>query len=163
MVDDAKAPPTGGAYVSTLDTDLSFLLARANAFSMVAANGALAPFGLKVRSFAVLFVLSADARPSQRELSELLRLDPSQVVALVDELEARGLVRREPDPTDRRAKVIHLTDGGRRLFERAQPAALDAERALHSALSATERSLLVDLLGRIAFPDGIPQGAGGPK
>ena len=72
--------------------DLSFLLARANALSLAAGNAALAQHGLRVRSYSVLALAAGDARPSQRELAEFLRLDPSQVVALVDDLQARGLV-----------------------------------------------------------------------
>ena len=76
--------------------DLSFLLARANALSLAAGNAALAQHGLRARSYSVLALAAGDARPSQRELAELLRLDPSQVVALVDDLQRRGLVAASP-------------------------------------------------------------------
>ena len=137
----------GGA----LGEDLSFLLARANAVSVASANAALAPFELRVRSYAVLAVVAEDARPSQRDLSEFLRLDPSQVVALVDDLQSRGLVAREQDPRDRRARVIVVTSAGRALFGRAREATANAERALHGALSTREREQLSGMLYRIAF------------
>jgi DNA-binding MarR family transcriptional regulator len=140
-----------GMRAGALGDDLSFLLARANALSVASANAALAAVDLRVRSFAVLAVVAGEARPSQRELAELLRLDPSQVVALVDELQRRGLVVREGDPNDRRAKVIVATDAGRELYARAQPAAVAAERSLHSSLDAVERAQLTELLRRIAF------------
>lgn len=139
----------GGA----LGDDVSFLMARANALSVASANAALAAVDLKVRSYAVLAVVAENARPSQRELSEFLRLDPSQVVALVDDLEKRGLVAREQDPRDRRAKVIVVTAAGRAAFASARRAAATAERRLHGALSAHERALLSDMLRRIAFDD----------
>jgi DNA-binding MarR family transcriptional regulator len=137
---------------SALGSDLSFLLARANALSLAAGNAALAAEGLKVRSFSVLALAAGDAPPTQRELSEFLRLDPSQVVALVDELESRGLVERRPDPADRRANVVVVTDEGRAVHARAASAARAAERSLHSDLSAAEREMLGDLLARIAYP-----------
>jgi DNA-binding MarR family transcriptional regulator len=135
-----------------LAADLSFLLARANALSLAAGNAALAPFGLKARSYSVLALASGDARPAQRDLAEYLRLDPSQVVALVDDLQAKGLVTREPDPTDRRANVVVATPEGVRLFRDAERAAHDAERTLHADLSDAERVELGRLLARLAFP-----------
>src|SRR5688572_23016252 len=90
---------------SVLGGDLVFLLARANALTLAAANAALAEHGLKARSYSVLALAADGARPTQRELAEFLRLDPSQVVALVDGLEKRQLVERRTDPADRRANV----------------------------------------------------------
>jgi DNA-binding MarR family transcriptional regulator len=132
--------------------DLSFLLARANALSLAAGNSALSLLGLRVRSYSVLALAAGSSRPSQRELAELLRLDPSQVVALVDELQARGLVVREPDPTDRRANVVVATEEGRALRDLASESARSAEEALHDDLSREERVLLTELLRRLAFP-----------
>jgi DNA-binding MarR family transcriptional regulator len=136
-----------------LADDVSFLLARANALSLAAGNAALAAVGLKVRSYSVL-ALACDtaAGPSQRELAEFLRLDPSQVVALVDDLQRRGLIERRPDPADRRANVVVATADGFALHARALAAAEAAERDLHGDLSAAERVQLADLLRRIAFP-----------
>lgn len=148
-----KRGRVSGDRHGALDDDLSFLLARANALSIASANEALAGFGLKARQFAVLSVVADDARPSQKELAEILRLDPSQVVGLVDELEKRTLVRREPDPSDRRAKVIVITSDGIELFETARTAVFAAEQKLHAMLSPEERDQLADTLRRIAFED----------
>jgi DNA-binding MarR family transcriptional regulator len=137
---------------SGLGSDISFLLARANALSVAAGNAALAPFGLKVRSFSVLALAAGDVRPTQRDLSEFLRLDPSQVVALIDELEKRGLVERRPDPADRRANVVVATDEGRALHTAASAATSAAERVLHGDVDEEDRRRLADLLGRIAYP-----------
>ncbi|MET0829454.1 MAG: MarR family winged helix-turn-helix transcriptional regulator [Microbacterium sp.] len=132
--------------------DLSFLLARANALSLAAGNAALSAHGLRVRSYSVLSLAAGATRPSQRELAELLRLDPSQVVALVDDLQARGLVVREPDPADRRANVVVATERGRAVHAKAASAARAAEAALHDDLSAADRTTLTELLRRLAFP-----------
>jgi len=132
--------------------DLSFLLARANALSLAAGNAALSGHGLRVRSYSVLSLAAGATRPSQRELAELLRLDPSQVVALVDDLQARGLVVREPDPSDRRANVVVATDLGRTVHAQAAADARAAESALHDDLSAADRVTLTELLRRMAFP-----------
>ncbi|MFG6279304.1 MarR family winged helix-turn-helix transcriptional regulator [Microbacterium sp. 5K110] len=136
-----------------LDDELSFLMARANALSIAAGNAALAPLGLRVRSYSVLALAAGETRPSQREVSDHLRLDPSQVVALVDDLQRRGLVTREPDPRDRRANVVVITAPGRALLDEARPAILAAERELHTGLDDGERRQLTTLLRRVAFPD----------
>lgn len=148
---DAVAP--SALRASALADDVSFLLARANAIALAAGNAALAEHGLKGRSYSVLVLASGDARPSQRDLAEFLRLDPSQVVSLVDELQSRGLVERRPDPTDRRANVVVATAAGRALAAAAREAARSAEQRVHAQLSRDERAALTDLLRRLAFPE----------
>lgn len=138
---------------SVVGDDISFLLARANALSVAAGNAALVPLGLKVRLYSVLALAAGDSGLSQRELAEFLRLDPSQVVSLVDDLQSRGLVERRPDPADRRMNVVAATAAGRALAGRAHHAAEKAERATHADLTADERTLLADLLRRLAYPE----------
>lgn len=148
----AEAAVTG-LRASELSDDVSFLLARANAIALAAGNRALGEHGLKARSYSVLVLAAGRARPSQRELAEFLRLDPSQVVALVDDLQSRGLVARHPDPSDRRANVVVATDAGRDLAAAARDAARAAEEQVHAQLTPREREALTDLLRRLAFPD----------
>lgn len=142
-----------GSRASALSDDLSFLLARANAISLAAGNAALAAHGLKARSYSVLLLTTEKARPSQRELAEFLRLDPSQVVSLVDDLQSRGLVERRPDPADRRANVVVATDAGRQLATVARETARRAEEQVHGQLTLEERQTLTALLRVLAFPD----------
>lgn len=132
--------------------DMSFLLARASALSNAAGNAALAEFGLKVRSYSVLELAADNGRTSQREIAEFLRLDPSQVVALVDKLQRAGLVAREPDQRDRRANVIVATPLGLETLEKARSRVRTAAESLHGDLTAEEQATLTDLLRRTAFP-----------
>lgn len=133
--------------------DPGLLLARANADSIAASNAALAELGLRVRSFAVLAAAASGSRPTQRELAEFLRLDPSQVVALVDDLEARDLVRREVAPADRRAKVIVTTELGDSLHTDASRAIAASRERRFSTLTPAEVESLTGLLARIVRPD----------
>lgn len=137
---------------TSLAEDISFLLARASAVSVTAANAALAPLGLRARSYSVLTIVAEGAKPTQRELAEFLRLDPSQVVAIVDDLEQRGLVERAPDPTDRRAKIIVGTSEGAALQARAAESARLAGQAAQQSLSEHDRPGIVALLQSLAFP-----------
>lgn len=143
---------TEATVSATAIDDVSFLLARANAVSLEAASEALRPFGLKPRSYSVLALSLSDARPSQRAIAEYLRLDPSQVVALVDGLEARGLVARETDPNDRRAKVVVATDEGASVYALAVAGVRRAEETVLAVLDDAERAMLRKLLDRVAFP-----------
>jgi MarR family transcriptional regulator for hemolysin len=65
---------------------------------------------------------------SQRALADLLGVEGPSVVAMLDRLEQAGLVLRAPSPTDRRVKLVHLTDSGRELFAKVRKEA-DAFRA----------------------------------
>lgn len=135
---------------TTLDGDVGFLLARANALAMAEGNLSLAEHGLRARSYSVLVLSASVTGPTQRELAEILRLDPSQVVSLVDELEGRGLVERRPAETDRRANVVIATDAGRSLLEHASLSARSAEQRVLNVLSLPEQVQLRALLGRVA-------------
>lgn len=155
------SPSAGASWrANSMAEDLSFLLARANALSLSAGNAALRPLGLKVRSYAVLALACDGLRPTQRELADFLRLDPSQVVALIDDLEGRRLVDRRTDERDRRSKVIAPTAAGRRLCERARQAVRAAEAEPFAVLDAAERETLARLLSRVAFAEGGADDAG---
>lgn len=148
----AQSGGSSQASGSALDDDLNFLLARATAISLAASNRALRAYGLKARSYSVLALASADAPASQKEIADFLRLDPSQVVTLVDELESRALVERVPDPKDRRAKVIVATREGRKVARAATAATRKAEARLHSQLTPSERADVLGYLKALAFP-----------
>jgi len=152
---DARAtgPAAGVEFEPDLFDDPSFLLARANALSLAAGNAALVEHDLRVRSYSVLALAAGDRRPTQRELAELLRLDPSQVVALVDDLQSRRLVIRQPDPSDRRANVVLATEEGRALYALATSSVAAAQDALLNGLSRPDRDQLTTLLRRLAFAD----------
>ena len=136
---------------SSLATEIEFLAARALSIGSALANRRLEPLGLRVRSYSVLSLACETTPPSQRQLADFLRLDPSQVVALVDGLEQSGLVVRSPDPSDRRSNIISATESGRAVFDRARIATHDAELEALQALSPGERDQLRQLLARVAL------------
>ncbi|MEV5507305.1 MarR family winged helix-turn-helix transcriptional regulator [Streptomyces orinoci] len=83
-----------------------------------------------------------------RGLAELLVCDASNVTGIVDRLEARGLVRRETDPADRRVKNVVATEEGRRTIERVR-AEMQATHSALDALTEEERATLYTLLERL--------------
>lgn len=127
-----------------------FLMNRLGSLGSAIANQRLREHGLKVRQYSLLSLVCEPQAPTQREISEFLVLDPSQVVALVDELEGRGLLRREPDPRDRRSKILVPTDEGRGLLERAEADVDAATDELLTGLEPAQRAQLQELLASIS-------------
>ncbi len=136
---------------SDLASEIEFLTARSRAIGSTIANARLAELGLRVRSYSVLSLAASDARPTQRDLADFLRLDPSQIVSIVDGLEELGLVTRRSDTSDRRSKVIVATDKGVAVAATARQAALDAEDEALAGLTVDERDQLRALLRKAAF------------
>lgn len=132
--------------------DIGFLLSRAGGLLIASANSALTPFGLKARSYSVLMT-AAEHRDgvNQRRVAEILALDPSQIVAIVDDLERQGLVERRPDAADRRNKLIFATRKGRALQARAQHEVNRAHAEFFADVPASTSADLRELLQTILF------------
>jgi DNA-binding MarR family transcriptional regulator len=118
----------------------------------------LAPLGLEPREFALLRAAQATEGQSQHAIGERLRIPPSRMVAFIDALEARGLIERRSNPSDRRARALHLTENGRDLLARAFAEAVAHERNLCGDLSEDEREQLLELLSRVALRLGLAPG-----
>jgi DNA-binding MarR family transcriptional regulator len=138
---------------SSISNDVGYLLAKLHAAGSVLNNAALAEFGLKERSYSILALACGDLGPTQRELAEFLSLDPSQIVALIDELEQRGLVERKPGVSDRRQKLVAATAEGRKVHAAAQRAARAAEARHLSMLTAREVASLRSILGKAVWAE----------
>jgi DNA-binding MarR family transcriptional regulator len=106
------------------------------------------PLELSAIQCHVLHLIEPDRPLPMRRLADTLSCDASNVTGLVDRLESRGLVRRQPSREDRRVKVLHLTPAGARL--RTQLLQQMAGRSLPlTRLSVAERRTLVTLLERL--------------
>jgi DNA-binding MarR family transcriptional regulator len=142
----SSEPDAGDATLGSGCGLLILRLARAAAWRL---GRSLADSGLRWTEFAVLHHLDAQGALAQRELAMALRIQPSNLVALLDDLERRDLLRRSPDPADRRRHRVELTARGHATLERATKAARAAEADLLAPLSPTERrafhALLVSL------------------
>jgi DNA-binding MarR family transcriptional regulator len=75
-------------------------------------------------------------------------IDPSTMVALIDQLEGTGLARRRPSARDRRAREVTITPKGRRVLERGRRTAAQVEDEVLGGLSGPERGQLLVLLRR---------------
>ena len=110
---------------------------------------ALEPLGLRPPHFGVLTLISTSPGSAQRELVERSMIDASTMVAVIDELEDRGLAERRPDPSDRRRRAVYLTPQGRRTLERARKAAMDTAKDVFGPLDERELATLTKLLRKL--------------
>ena len=110
---------------------------------------ALLPLGLRRRHYAALGILASDGALSQQGLSSRIPLDPASVVQVIDVLEQLGLAVRQPEPADRRAYQIALTDPGRAVLQDATARVAAAEAEGLRPLSAVERKALDRMCRRL--------------
>jgi MarR family transcriptional regulator, lower aerobic nicotinate degradation pathway regulator len=114
---------------------------------------ALEPLGLRPHHFGVLTLIQSHPGCAQQELVDRSLIDPSSMVAVIDELEELGLAERRAHPGDRRKHAVHLTAGGRRTLERAREVAIETAKRTFAPLSASEVETLRGLLRKLA---GVP-------
>lgn len=132
----------------------SWLLGRAAARGRALVAEALAVAGLKMWHHVVLSAVHDLAPVAQIDLCRGVGLDPKDLVGILNDLQAAGLVVREPDPKDRRKNAVSLTEDGGRLLKRCEKAARAANDELLAPLSPPERDLFMGLLTRIAGTEG---------
>lgn len=120
--------------------------------------------GLEPRAYWLLTRLRYQGPPyrlSAGELAENLGLSSGAMTNRLDRLEEAGLVRRVPDPNDRRGVLVEPTEDGHAAWNRAAGTAASREALIASVLSETEKDELHSLLRRLmaAFPDEVREAA----
>ena len=110
--------------------------------------------GLPINAIKALLALDRQPPASMRELADHFGADASYCTVLVDSLEAQGVARREPHPTDRRVRSVVLTPKGRKLLARAR-VQLEVPPEGFAALSAADQRRLRDLLVKVAAADPV--------
>jgi DNA-binding MarR family transcriptional regulator len=136
----------------------SFLLAQLGAHAASQFAERLGVLELAPADAGILRLLRVTAGLSQQELAGKLQIHPSRLVAILDNLEKRGLVERRANPEDRRLYSIHLTKDGGEILEKIGRVAREHEDALLSTLTSAERDELAALLLRIADQQGLVRG-----
>jgi DNA-binding MarR family transcriptional regulator len=129
--------------------DLGALLARATQRLIAEEQPLLERHGVSMWAYVALTLLARGAAPTQLKLAEQMGYDKTRLIKILDQLEADGLVTRRPDPADRRAKVVELSDAGR-----AKHAAVVADiRAMEErVLAGIDQEALFDALSGLASP-----------
>jgi DNA-binding MarR family transcriptional regulator len=141
--------------------DLSFLLDHTSHVLRTRMSAALAEIGLTARMHCVL-VHALEEERTQIQLAELGDMDKTTMVVTVDALEKDGLAERRPSTTDRRARVIVLTDEGARMAAQSQEIVDRVHDEVLAALPKQERAVFLRAMNRLvtgvlASPEGNPQ------
>jgi MarR family transcriptional regulator for hemolysin len=112
-------------------------------------NDALAEVGGSMPMWFILSNLKDEAWRTQHELARALRIEGPTLTRHLDGLEQEGLVRRERDPSDRRAVRLELTDAGRAKHEEMKRAVIAFNKRLVAGLDESELERLRGLLARL--------------
>jgi len=126
------------------------------AVAAFAAETHAAGFDLTPVQFAALNSLEHHPGIEQATLAGLIAYDRVTIGGVIARLEARGLIERTISETDRRARVLHLTDRGAALLRTAWPVIRRAQEAMLSDLEPDERETLVSLLRKATEKRGEP-------
>jgi DNA-binding MarR family transcriptional regulator len=130
--------------------DLGALFSRVTRRLVAAERPLLEARGLTMWDYVALNRLARGPAPRQLALAEAMGYDKTRLIALLDRLEEYGLITREPDPRDRRARVVKLTSVGRRRHAAAVAAIRAMEEELLQELAPADREALLRVLPRLA-------------
>jgi DNA-binding MarR family transcriptional regulator len=109
----------------------------------------LAPWDITPSHLRALRVLARHGEMRLSELSDHLHIAPRSATEVVDALETRGLVRRRPDPDDRRATLVELTEHGTAVMEAIRTARESRAERLFDRLSTADREHLARILRQL--------------
>lgn len=131
---------------------LRYLILGIQAEGERALNAALQDAGtdLTATRSEVLEVLAEQGAMSQSELAGQLVCTKGNISRLLDRMQAKGLLRRDPDPESRRRVVVRISDEGREAYRAAEPVLETLLRSIRALYDRDELATLTRLLGRLA-------------
>ncbi|HOP39490.1 MAG TPA: MarR family transcriptional regulator [Geobacteraceae bacterium] len=132
-----------------IENSLGFLLAKSYQRGYALFKAPLENYHLTPKQFSLLAFLWKQDGLSQVELSEKCQIDRTTIGGLIDRLQTRGYVRREPHPEDRRAFKIRLTDTGRNLEKELLSIAREVTGIFTDGLTPVETETLRQLLEKL--------------
>jgi DNA-binding MarR family transcriptional regulator len=132
-------------------TDLNWLLHRVGFALGSSISEVVTPHGLSVRTWVVLSTVMSNPAMTQLALGSALGLDKTTMTAAIDRLEQAGLVTRREAPGDRRARIVNVTDAGRRLAERVGAETSARKAAVLADVDQADMATLLRTLQQLAF------------
>jgi MarR family transcriptional regulator for hemolysin len=145
----ATQTPEAAEAPAPMASDLCWLLSRASHGLMTEFTAALEELGISPRDHAVLLT-AMTGEFTQTEIARMVGLDKTTMVVTVDELEAAGLAARRPSSTDRRARVIVVTEAGERKVTHADKVLDRVREDVLSAVAPEDRDAFLRALGTLA-------------
>ncbi|MFJ6197964.1 MarR family winged helix-turn-helix transcriptional regulator [Micromonospora sp. NPDC092111] len=138
--------------------DLMFLFSRASHALMVEHAAGLTGLGISPRAYCVL-LKAYPGGLTQRQLGDQCGIDKTTMVVTLDQLEAAGLVRRRPSPSDRRARLVEVTPQGEAVLHQAWRISVRIQQDVLASLPDADREVFLRTLSDLV--DG-PLGGAGP-
>jgi DNA-binding MarR family transcriptional regulator len=119
--------------------------------TVAAEQPVLAAHGLSMWGYIVLSALDRSPIRTQAALAEAIGADKTRIIPTLDELQERGYIERMPDPDDRRARLLAITDAGRSIKDEVQVAIQHGEERWLGQLSAADRNAFLRVLRHLTF------------
>ena len=145
-----EVPQRAGLDLEILNASVGYMLRRAQLAVFADFGETFVQLNLRPGQFAALTVIDRNHGMAQSEICAALGIQRSNFVAVIHDLERRGLVRRTSSAADRRSKALELTLTGRRVLERAAGLQRIHEARVAQRLGPGGREQLLRLLGRLA-------------
>jgi len=138
---------SAGALAEAVEPRISYIVARLERAVRAAVNERVRPHGLTTLQYTTLSVLGARGQPlSNAQLARRAYMTPQSMIEVIDALERKGLIRRDPHPSHRRVFPATMTAKGLRVLKACDAAVEQMEEDMLAGLSSEEReSLLVGL------------------
>ena len=129
-----------------LDTFLGYRITRARHVVRSDLVETLAGFDLRITTFSALALIMDNPGLSQSQLASLMAIERPNMVVIVDELENRGLIKRDRVPEDRRVYSLNATPAGIELGDKATDAIRAHEEKMYEGLDAATRSIVAEAM-----------------
>ena len=129
----------------------AYLIRRLHMICTAIVAEALEDEDMPVSRWAVLTIIENHPEIDQSRLAEVVAIDRTNTGRLVDQLEAKGLVERRPDDSDRRVWLLRCTPLGHKARKRLRPRALATQERLLSCLEPAQRELFIDLMSHVVI------------
>lgn len=150
---NGRTPAVDHVDTSFLETLLGYNARRAALAVIEVFLERMEPYQLKPVDFSVLSLVAHNPGITSRQLCTTLGILPPNLVGMVNTLEKRELITRQPHPRDGRAMGLHLTPAGVKLVRAAEKTAAELEADVASRLSPAELGTLIALLKKVYRPD----------
>jgi DNA-binding MarR family transcriptional regulator len=126
--------------------DLAAMVSRLSRQLIAVEQPILAAQGVSMWGYIVLTALDQTPLRTQAALARAIGADKTRIITVLDDLQERGFIQREPDPADRRVHLLALTPAGRRLHARVRRAIRQAEARFLSRLATADRQVFLRTL-----------------
>ena len=145
-----ESPRPSHAIAKELAASSGYLLASLGVAFKTQLLAVAEAAGFELYDYSVLAILGEGARETQATIADVLSIDPSRLVAVLDRLESRELIVRQRDPQDRRRHVVSVTAAGRRELARLRGIVTKLEDEFFAPLNARDRAELHAMLVSLA-------------